>query len=323
MNILVTGGAGYIGSHMVRMLSEFGHAVVTFDDLSSGYRDAVLAGEFVKGSLDDRVALNKLFSTYQFDAVVHFAGLISVGESVLNPEKYYQNNLCCTLNLIEVMRKWQVNKLVFSSTAAIFGVPDYVPMDENHPQDPINPYGRAKWMVEQILHDYENAYTFRSVVFRYFNAAGASPDAALGERHDPETHLIPLALRAAKGDLPELTVFGNDYETIDGTCIRDYIHVNDLCVAHMLALNHLMHGGESRSYNLGNGRGYSVKDVIETVERITCKKISVKYGPRRDGDPSSLVADASKIRNDWDWHPSFDKLDVIIQHAWEWERNRP
>jgi len=319
MKILVTGGAGYIGSHMVRMLGELGHVVVTFDDLSAGFRDAVLGGDFVQGSLHDKQSLDVLFGVHQFDAVVHFAGSIVVSESVRDPAKYYQNNLVGTLNLFDTMRAHGVNKLVFSSTAAIFGVPQYVPIDEQHPQAPINPYGMTKWVTEQILRDYDAAYGMRSVALRYFNAAGAAPDAALGERHDPETHLIPLALRAATGELPELTVFGTDYDTPDGTCIRDYIHIVDLCDAHVLALQHLDIGGESRAYNLGNGQGYSVKDVIHTAERITGKPVPVKYGPRRAGDPPRLVADSSLIRKDWGWSPKFGALETIIRHAWQWE----
>lgn len=323
MRILVAGGAGYIGSHMVRLLTDLGHEVVTFDDLSAGFRDAVLGGFFVQGSLHDKSALSDLFGAYQFDAVVHFAGSIAVGESVRDPAKYYQNNLAGTLNLFDAMRAHGVNKLVFSSTAAIFGVPQYVPIDEQHPQAPINPYGMTKWVTERILLDYDVAYGMRSVALRYFNAAGASPDAALGERHNPETHLIPLALRAAKGELPELTVFGTDYDTPDGTCIRDYIHIVDLCDAHVLALQHLMAGGESRAYNLGNGQGYSVKEVIQVAERVSGKRVPVQYGPRRAGDPPRLVADASKIKKDWGWLPRFGELEQIVQHAWQWEaRNK-
>lgn len=319
MKILVAGGAGYIGSHMVRILASLEHAVVTFDDLSAGFADAVLGGEFVQGSLHDKSALKALFDSHQFDAVVHFAGSIAVGESVRDPAKYYQNNLTGTLNLFDAMREHGVNKIVFSSTAAIFGNPQYVPIDEAHPQAPINPYGMTKWVTERILRDYDAAYGLRSVALRYFNAAGAAPDAALGERHDPETHLIPLALRAAKGTLPELTVFGTDYDTPDGTCIRDYIHIVDLCEAHVLALQHLMAGGDSRAYNLGNGQGYSVKEVIEVTHKVTGIPVPVKYGPRRAGDPPSLVADASKIRKDWGWSPKYGALETIIEHAWAWE----
>ncbi len=321
MRVLVAGGAGYIGSHMVRLLSALGHNVVTIDDLSSGFRSAVLGGEFVHGSLHDKSALNVLFNTYQFDAVVHFAGSIAVGESVRDPAKYYQNNLTGTLNLLDAMREHGVNKIVFSSTAAIFGNPQYVPIDEAHPQAPINPYGMTKWVTEQILRDYDAAYGLKLVALRYFNAAGASPDAVLGERHDPETHLIPLVLRAANGTLPELTVFGTDYETLDGTCVRDYIHIMDLCDAHILALEHLMSGGDSRAYNLGNGQGYSVKEVIKAAEKVCGIPVPVKFGPRRAGDPPKLVADASRIRKDWGWAPKYGSLETIIEHAWQWEKN--
>lgn len=319
MNILLAGGAGYIGSHMVRMLLDLGHSVVVFDDLSTGFADAVLGGELVRGSLHDKLALKTLFAGNQFDAVVHFAGSIAVGESVVNPAKYYQNNLTGTLNLFDAMCHYDVNKLVFSSTAAIFGVPQYVPIDEHHPQVPINPYGMTKWVTEQILHDYDAAYAFRSVALRYFNAAGASPDSLLGERHNPETHLIPLMLRAALGTGPQLTVFGTDYDTPDGTCIRDYVHIMDLCEAHVLALQHLLSGGDSRAYNLGNGQGYSVKQVLDVVERVTGKTVPVQYGPRRVGDPPRLIADATKIKRDWAWSPKFADLDTIIEHAWLWE----
>jgi UDP-glucose 4-epimerase len=322
IKILVTGGAGYIGSHMVRRLIELGHSIVTFDNLSTGFRDAVLGGEFVEGCLHDKTALSSLFNSHQFDSVLHFAGSISVGESVRNPAKYFQNNITGTLNLLDVMLMYDVKKLIFSSTAAIFGVPKYVPIDEQHPQSPINPYGMTKWVTERILRDYDIAYGLRSVVLRYFNAAGAAPDAALGERHDPETHLIPLVIRAAKGDVPELTVFGNDYDTHDGTCVRDYIHVLDLCDAHLLALRHLTASGKSCEYNLGNGEGYSVKEVIETVERVCGMNVPVHFGPRREGDPPILVADSSKIRKDWNWSPQFSSLEQMVEHAWRWEINK-
>jgi UDP-glucose 4-epimerase len=303
------------------MLNALGHEVVTFDDLSAGFRDAVSSGKFVQGSLHDKLALSALFSTHRFDAVVHFAGMIVVGESVRDPAKYYQNNLVGTLNLLDAMRTYGVNNVVFSSTAAIYGVPQYVPIDEQHPQAPINPYGMTKWMTERILRDYEAAYGLRSVVLRYFNAAGADPDGGLGERHDPETHLIPRALRAANGEGPVLTIFGADYDTPDGTCIRDYIHIVDLCDAHVLALQHLVSGGESRAYNLGNGQGYSVKEVVQVAERVCGKSVPIEYGPRRAGDPPRLVADASRIRRDWGWSPRFASLEQIVEHAWQWEVN--
>jgi UDP-glucose 4-epimerase len=323
MEVLVTGGAGFIGSHMVKMLATRGYSVVTLDDLSAGFRDAVLAGEFVHGSLYDIAGLDALFSAHTFDAVIHFAGSIVVGESVRDPSKYYRNNLVATLNLLDAMRKHGVGKLIFSSTAAIFGMPQYVPIDEGHPKTPINPYGMSKWMIENVLLDYERAYGFHSVALRYFNAAGAAPDGELGERHNPETHLIPLALRAANGTLPALTVFGSDYDTPDGTCIRDYIHIVDICEAHLLALDHLARGGGSRAYNLGNGEGYSVRQVIEIVERVSGNKVPVHYGDRREGDPPRLVADSSSIRQDWGWIPRYSELEMIVAHAWRWENANP
>jgi UDP-glucose 4-epimerase len=319
MEVLVTGGAGFIGSHMVKMLATRGYSVVTLDDLSAGFRDAVLAGEFVHGSLHDIAGLDALFSAHTFDAVIHFAGSIVVSESVRDPSKYYRNNLVATLNLLDAMRKHGVGKLIFSSTAAIFGMPQYVPIDEGHPKAPINPYGMSKWMIENVLLDYERAYGFHSVALRYFNAAGAAPDGELGERHNPETHLIPLAIRAANGALPALTVFGSDYDTPDGTCIRDYIHIVDICEAHLLALDHLARGGGSRAYNLGNGEGYSVRQVIEIVERVSGNKVPVHYGDRREGDPPRLVADSSRIRQDWGWIPRYSELEMIVAHAWRWE----
>lgn len=322
MNVLVAGGGGYIGSHMVRLLVERGHKVITLDSLLSGYRDAILGGDFVQADLLNAASLNEVFKAYQIDAVMHFAGVIAVGESVLDPGKYYQNNLVGTINLLDAMRRHGVDKFVFSSTAAVFGNPQYVPIDENHPQAPINPYGRSKWMIEQVLGDYRLAYGMRSVVLRYFNAAGASPDAMLGERHEPETHLIPLALRAAMGKREALTVYGTDYETPDGTCVRDYIHILDLCDAHLKALDHLDYGGEARAYNLGNGEGYSVNQVVQAIEKVTAIKVPVVYGERRLGDPPFLVADATKIRKDWGWEAQFPELEQIILHAWQWERKQ-
>lgn len=318
MKILVTGGAGYIGSHMVKMLTQHGHEITTLDDLSTGHRDAVLVGDFIEGNLLDSARLKAVFAAKAYDVVIHFAGSIVVGESVVNPSKYYQNNLVASLNLLDAMVKLGVGKLVFSSTAAIFGNPQYVPIDEAHPQLPINPYGQTKLIFERVLKDYEKAYGLKSVSLRYFNASGADPHGLLGERHDPETHLIPLALRATNPSNPALTIYGNDYDTKDGTCVRDYVHIMDLCEAHLLAIDHLLSGGESRQYNLGNGEGYSVLEVIQTVEKITGKKVNVCYGQKRHGDSSSLVADSSNIRNDWGWQPKY-KLEEIVLHAWRWE----
>jgi UDP-glucose 4-epimerase len=319
MKVLVVGGAGYIGSHMVKMLLAEGHEVITFDNLSSGHRDAVLGGEFVLGDLADRAALDAVFVQYRPDAVMHFASFIQVGESVRRPDMYYRNNLSNTLNLLDAMLSHDVKNFIFSSTAAVFGEPDYVPIDETHPNRPVNPYGRSKWMVEQILADYDHAFGLKSVCLRYFNAAGADPDGLLGELHDPETHLIPLILQAASGRRPEIQVFGRDYNTPDGTCIRDYIHIVDLCSAHLLALQHLVGGGTSERFNLGNGAGFSVQQVIDTVEKVTGSKVRVVDGPRRAGDPASLVADSTRARAQLGWQPMFDDLEAIVEHAWAWE----
>lgn len=318
MRVLVTGGAGYIGSHMVKFLGRHGCDITTVDDLTTGFRDATLAGDLIEGSLLDSDFLNNVFSKNNFDIVMHFAGSIAVGESVANPSKYYRNNLIASINLVDAMLKHKVNKLVFSSTAAIFGNPQYVPINEDHPKVPINPYGQTKLMFEKVLGDYEKAFGLKSVSLRYFNASGADPEGLLGERHDPETHLIPLALRATNPSSPRLTVYGNDYDTKDGTCVRDYIHIMDLCDAHFLAIDHLLSGGESRQYNLGNGEGYSVLEVIQTVEKITGKKVNACYGPRRHGDPVNLVADSSSIHSDWGWKPNYS-LEEIVSHAWQWE----
>ena len=313
--VLVVGGAGYIGSHMVKMLGQLGCSVTTLDDLSSGRRDAVLTGDFVLGSLSDRLLLNQIMAR-GFDAVMHFASLIQVAESVLHPSKYYQNNLVYTINLLEAMRSNGVMRLIFSSSASIFGEPAYTPIDEHHSQQPINPYGRTKQMVEQILGDYDKAYGLKSVSFRYFNAAGADPDGQLGEYHEPETHLIPLVLQVAAGRRPYISVYGRDYETPDGTCIRDYVHVNDLCSAHWLALQSLLKSGASQAYNLGNGGGFSVKDVIDKAEIVTGRKISVIYAGRRAGDPAILVADAELAKSRLGWNPKYPDLQTIIEHAW-------
>lgn len=317
--VLVVGGAGYIGSHMVWLLGRKGVDVVTLDNLSSGHRDAVLHGQFVHGDIADRLILDKVFREHKFDAVMHFASFIQVGESMQDPAKYYQNNVVNTLNLLNAMRAYGVDKFIFSSTAAIFGEPEYVPIDEVHPKRPINPYGWSKRMVEQALADYDRAYGLKSVCLRYFNAAGAHPDGLLGERHDPETHLIPLVLQAASARRPHITVFGRDYDTPDGTCIRDYIHILDLAEAHWLALQYLQSAGETTAFNLGNGNGYSVESVIRAAERVTGKTIPVQEGQRREGDPARLVANATKIKQQLGWQPVYADLDAIVEHAWRWE----
>ena len=320
LHILVVGGAGYIGSHMVQRLGQAGCRVTTLDNLSNGHRDAVLYGELVQGDLADRQLLDDLLTQHRFDAVMHFASLIQVGESVQHPAKYYQNNLGHTLQLLDAMRAAGVARFIFSSTAATFGEPLYTPIDELHPQHPVNPYGRSKWMVEQVLPDYEAAYGLRSVCLRYFNAAGADPEGRLGERHEPETHLIPLALQAAAGQRAHVSVFGRDYDTPDGTCIRDYIHVSDLCEAHWLALQHLLAGGGSRCYNLGNGQGFSVQQVLDTVQRVTGHPVQVQNAPRRPGDPARLVADASRAQQELGWVPRYPELHDMVQHAWHWQQ---
>ncbi len=318
--ILVVGGAGYIGSHMVKMLVDQDYQVTTLDNLSNGNRDAVLGGEFVEGDLADRALLDRFFREGGFNAVMHFASYIMVGESVVDPAAYYRNNVSNTQNLLDAMVDHDISTLIFSSTAAIFGDPQYIPIDEDHPKNPVNPYGRTKLMVEQMLADYDRAYGLKSVCLRYFNAAGADPSGLLGERHDPESHLVPLVLQVASGRRAAITVFGQDYGTEDGTCIRDYIHVTDLCDAHHLALQRLWADRTSASYNLGNGNGFSVRDVIETAVMVTGKMIKIEYGPARPGDPAVLLADSSRARQELDWSPEYQELEVIIEHAWRWEK---
>jgi UDP-glucose 4-epimerase len=303
---------------MVKLLGKVGCQVTTLDNLSSGHFDAVLGGEFLHGSVADKDLLDKLLSR-GFDAVMHFASLIQVGESVQKPAEYYQNNVVNTLMLLDTMRKHGVQNFIFSSTAATFGEPLYTPIDEQHPQKPINPYGRTKLIVEKLLADYDKAYGLKSVCLRYFNAAGADPDGDLGERHYPETHLIPLVLQVASGRLQHISVFGRDYDTPDGTCIRDYIHVADLCEAHWLALQSLMSGSGSQAYNLGNGSGFSVQEVIDTAELVTGRKIPVVNSCRREGDPARLVADSALAHNLLGWKPIYTDLATIIEHAWKWE----
>jgi len=319
MNILVVGGAGYIGSHMVKLLSKEAYKVTTLDNLSTGYRDAVKYGEFIQADLANKQQLEDVFSTKHFDAVMHFASFIQVGESVTVPSKYYENNVVNTLNLLNAMLQADIKKFIFSSTAATFGEPLQSTIGENHPQRPINPYGHTKLMVEQILKDYDAAYGLKSVSLRYFNAAGADPDGELGERHEPETHLIPLVLQAASGRRNSISVFGRDYDTPDGTCIRDYIHVTDLCQAHLLALRSLVSGAETQAYNLGNGAGFSVQEVIDTAKEVTGRNIQVIEGSRRTGDPARLVADSKKIRDVLGWTPTYPSLHDIVSHAWNWE----
>lgn len=320
LKVLVVGGAGYIGSHMVKVLLERGHEVVVFDNLSSGCREAVLGGTLIAADLADPTALDAVFSGHRFDGVMHFASFIQVGESMREPAKYYRNNIANTLNLLDAMHVHGVGNFIFSSSAAIFGEPDYVPIDERHPRRPINPYGFSKFAIEQVLADYDRAYGLRSMCLRYFNAAGADPDGRIGECHEPETHLIPLVLQAASGRRTHIQVFGQDYDTPDGTCIRDYIHIVDLCDAHLLALERLRAGGASGAFNLGNGNGFSVAEVIAAAERVTGTSIARVIGERRPGDPARLVAEAKLARLELAWRPRFDSLDTIVRHAWAWEQ---
>ena len=323
MNILVVGGAGYIGSHMVQQLHLSGHKITIFDNLSNGHRNSVLFGEFIYGDLKNIQDLKNLFNNNTFDQVMHFASYIEVGESVLRPDKYYQNNVVNTLNLLNMMIEYNVKKLIFSSTAAIFGIPKYTPIDEKHPTSPINPYGRSKFIIEQILQDYDKAFGLKAICLRYFNAAGADENGKLGERHNPETHLIPLVLQVATSKRKNITIFGQDYDTKDGTCIRDYVHVQDLCAAHLLAIESLAKNNQSVCYNLGNGSGFSVREVIETAQQVIGKKypISIIDGDKRAGDPDTLVADSSLIQKELGWKPKYNNLTDIIQHAWNWHSN--
>ncbi len=321
MKVLVTGGAGYIGSHMVKMLLQQNHEVVVFDNLVGGFRDAVRGGEFYYGDLASKSDLHKVFSRHDFDGVINFASYIQVGESVEKPSKYYANNLNNTLNLLDVMVEYNVKAFIFSSTAAIFGEPEYSPIDEKHPKVPINPYGLSKYMVEQILADYDRAYGLKSICLRYFNAAGADPDGELGERHDPETHLIPLILQAASGRRESITIFGNDYDTPDGTCLRDYIHITDLCQAHLQGLERLNSGSKSMAFNLGNGQGFSVQEVIDATATVSGREIKTIISERRPGDPARLVADSTQARKVLGWSPQYAELETIIKHAWQWEQS--
>jgi UDP-glucose 4-epimerase len=323
--VLVTGGAGYIGSHAVLALKEAGYRVVVLDNLVYGHRDiveTVLDVEFVQGDIGDRPLLDRLFETYPIDAVIHFAAYAYVGESVTNPAKYYRNNVVGTLTLLEAMVQAEVFKIVFSSTCASYGNPHQIPIPEDHPQSPINPYGMSKLMVEQILEDFDRAYGLRSVRFRYFNAAGADPQGRLGEDHSPETHLIPLILLTALGQREHITVFGTDYKTPDGTCIRDYIHVSDLADAHILGLKYLLDDGETTVFNLGNGEGFSVKEVITAAREITGLPIAVEEGSRRAGDPAILIGSATKARKVLGWDPQYNQIEVILDHAWRWHQKR-
>ncbi|MGB5713565.1 MAG: UDP-glucose 4-epimerase GalE [Waterburya sp.] len=323
--ILVTGGAGYIGSHAALALKKAGYNVIILDNLSYGHQeivDDVLQVKLVIGDTSDRALLDKLFTTHKIDAVIHFAAYIAVGESVKEPAKYYSNNVASTLNLLEAMLTQGINKIVFSSTCAVYGMPQEVPMTESHPHNPLSPYAASKDMVERILSDFDTAFNLKSVAFRYFNACGADPGGLLGEDHTPETHLIPLALLTALGKRDSLYIFGTDYDTPDGTCVRDYIHVNDLADAHVLGLEYLLAGGASEVFNLGNGNGFSVREVIETAREVTGLEIPALESDRRPGDAPILVGSSQKVREMLGWNPNYADLKKIISHAWQWHQKR-
>jgi len=323
MHILVCGGAGYIGSHMARWLALRDIRVTVLDDLSTGHRGFVQWGELVEADIRDRAALDRVFAAQRFDAVMHFCARSLVGESVADPYAYYASNVGGTLTLLQAMRAHGVDRLVFSSTAAVFGHPQADRIDEDHPQTPINPYGASKLMVERILADAASAYGLRSVALRYFNAAGAAPDGTIGEAHDPETHLVPNAIRAALGTGPALTLFGDDYPTPDGTCIRDYVHVDDLAQAHLLALDYLDANPGAHAFNLGNGQGFSVREVIAAVAQVSGRDVPHSISARRPGDPAVLVASSERARAQLGWQPEYTTLAPILETALHWHQRSP
>ncbi len=320
--ILVVGGAGYIGSHTNKELNRWGYQTLIYDNLVYGHKESVKWGKLEVGDLAEEEHLERIFQENSIDAVLHFAAYAYVGESVAKPAKYYKNNVCNTIQLLDIMRKYQVNHIIFSSTCATYGVPDKMPITEDMPQKPVNPYGATKWMVERILEDYRKAYGINYCCLRYFNAAGADPEGELGESHMPETHLIPLILDAASGKRESISIFGTDYPTKDGTCIRDYIHVSDLADAHIRALEYLKQGGESTCFNLGNGNGDSVQHVIEVVKQVTGKEFKVKEEKRRAGDPPVLIGSAEKAEKVLGWKPKYAEIETIVEHAWKWHENK-
>ncbi|MCU4137943.1 MAG: UDP-glucose 4-epimerase [Thermodesulfobacteria bacterium] len=321
VKILVTGGAGYIGSHVVKLLGKNGYEILTYDNLSTGHRWAVLYGDLIKADLANKEILKKVFKEFKPDAVMHFAASIVVPESVKNPLKYYKNNVVNTINLLEAMEEFGVKNFIFSSSAAVYGIPEKIPISENAPLNPINPYGETKATVERILRDLANSRdNFRYVSLRYFNVAGADPEGKIGFAYPEATHLIIRALKVAKGEIEKLEIYGTDYPTPDGTCIRDYIHVMDIAEAHLIALEYLLDGGKSDVFNCGYGHGFSVKEVVETVKKVTGRKFKVIEAERRPGDPPFLVADNSKIKKKLQWKPKYDDLEFIIKTAWDWEK---
>lgn len=323
MAILVTGGLGYVGSHAVKLLMGRGRQVVCLDDLSFGHVGASSGSEVVIGNIGDANLLKDVFKKYDIDAVMHFAAFADVGESVQDPQKYYLNNISNSITLVQEMLAAGVKRMIFSSTAATFGEPQVIPIPEDHPKDPTNPYGRSKLMLEEILAEYDLAYGLKWTALRYFNASGADPSGTIGEDHKPEHHLIPLVIDAALGKRENIKIFGTDWSTPDGTCIRDYVHVTDLAQAHYLALEALEGGAKSTVYNMGNGNGYSVKEVISVVEKVTGKKINAIESERRAGDPARLVASSDKIKNELGWKPEYPELETIVETAWNWHSNHP
>lgn len=321
MKVLITGGAGYIGSHTNRYLHDKGVETVVIDDLSDGHQEAVICGKFVRGSFGDKELLNKLMQEYQFDAVIHFAAFASVPDSVIRPARYYQNNVTNMQTLLDACVENNVKHFVFSSSAATFGEPQYTPIDEQHPQLPINPYGTTKLIGEKLLADYERAYGLKYCAFRYFCAAGDSKDGVLGEAHNPETHLIPVMVKAAMSGKP-FSVFGTDYDTRDGSCIRDFIHVIDLAEAHWLGLQHIMNGNPSDCFNLGSGDGFTVLEMIEALSRVSGKPVPHVLAGRREGDPAVLIASSEKAVRVLGWSPKHSSIDEILTDAWNWENNR-
>jgi len=322
--ILVVGGAGYIGSHICKHLHAAGYTPVVLDNLDRGHRRAVQWGPFVHGNMDDIEVLHDVFARYPIAAVMHFAAFAYVGESVQDPGLYYRNNVAAPIVLLQQMARHGLDRFIFSSTCAIYGEPVKVPMDEDHPIRPINPYGRGKFMVEQVLNDFRAGHGIESICLRYFNAAGADPEGMIGEDHRPETHLIPLALEVALGKREALTIYGDNYPTADGTCIRDYIHIEDLARAHLLALEKMKAGdARSQAYNLGNGDGYSVKEVLDTARRVTGQRIPARIGPPRPGDPAQLIGSGELARRELGWEPQYPDLTSIVETAWNWHKNNP
>ena len=321
--ILVTGGLGYVGSHCVNQLVKRGEDILILDNLEYGHKGANCGCKYIIGDIADQELLTKIFTENKIEAVLHFAAYTSVGESVQNPQKYYKQNIGKSIAMLEIMNKFDCKMMIFSSTAATFGEPQYVPIDEKHPQSPKNPYGSSKLMLETVLKDYEKAYGLRSVSLRYFNASGADVDGLIGEDHTPETHIIPIVIEQAMGKREKVMVFGDDYDTPDGTCVRDYIHVNDLAKAHLLALDALRKGHKTDFYNMGNGNGFSVLEIIKAVEKVSGKKVNYEIAPRRDGDPAKLIATSEKITKELGFKADFPTVESIIETAWNWHKNHP